>query len=1109
MKPLPGTPQRLPSLVEALLFCAWAFPVTGHAAFPLFVDEAEQRTPADLDLLPFGNSQCASGAGLTISAAGVFDYGTADEAAADSAATTTTALTPRYEPHAPAVSSQPPPSTRTTTSGLESITITSTSGSSSTTSEYDSTGNVVVTMRGASGEEIGTNFVANQSPAVWWNESAVSVTCTGQGTFVVTWDQSETGCAMARSFDQRGRALGDEVELHCPERPNAPIIAGAAGNQTEAWLAVVGDGTTVLRFDAARGTIVEGSTVSIASAPYGYPAIGARGNVAAVAWQNRDEITAVIVSPDGVTDFARLDTYPTGWKYRVRITPRPDSFLVSWHSEDQGGRVGREISRQPIQPANGTPTTTLPRGGAIEFGEPIAIDREEPNIWIEEGGRHELTTDSGSVWLATWRRSHFLPPINGPLDGVAHSSNKGLTWSEEPIRPTGSLSGWFDVVAGSDRAGSWLQIWNGWADSPTGDDALWLSHSANNARSWQTPRILDAPPTDGRYHWHSVFAVVSPAPKTWVLPVFRATDVYDAAPKDATFVVYRSKDDAATWKKVASIAVGPVENAWSGSAATTADGRIFVVWSQDGELHLATSPDSGLTWTAPRRLHAKRNITYGAAQDVVAAMSPGGVGIVAWKATGLFGTDADIAYCRTIDGGLSWSTPAPLNDYAIRDEGEDRAPSIAVDAESRWAATWISHDGRDGNPSMGALAVLAESVNGSRWSPARRLRPGSTSDREHDFRPRIAATAPGVWGVLWAHKTILDRDGRAHDDLLFSRWDRKCGNGRLDSGELCDDGNDVEGDACDTNCEPPSCGNGIVEGDEECDDANAVESDDCLVTCRRARCGDGVVRSDTEQCDDGNRDTHDACTNQCALATCGDGIVQTSAEECDDGNPYWSDNCLPRCTKARCGDGILRTGVEECDDGNTLDNDYCTNTCAYGDGCGNWERRTATQALGVLGYAIKLLPTCVIGDCDANADGNINSTDALHVLRQAVRAAEECVPSHSRIAVRLLSAETLGALQVRIDYEGAFDRLARNAAGSPDCYSPIEGALLAVNDQPGERVTVGLISIASFHGPADVVVCRTESGVGANRKIHVVIQDATTIDGAPVVPPPSVTVLPR
>ena len=67
-----------------------------------------------------------------------------------------------------------------------------------------------------------------------------------------------------------------------------------------------------------------------------------------------------------------------------------------------------------------------------------------------------------------------------------------------------------------------------------------------------------------------------------------------------------------------------------------------------------------------------------------------------------------------------------------------------------------------------------------------------------------------------------------HDDeaLLVG-----CGDGIVDPGEECDDGNTADGDDCDSTCMLPSCGNGIVDPLEECDDGNTVDSDACSNMC--------------------------------------------------------------------------------------------------------------------------------------------------------------------------------------------------------------------------------------------------------------------------------------
>jgi len=96
--------------------------------------------------------------------------------------------------------------------------------------------------------------------------------------------------------------------------------------------------------------------------------------------------------------------------------------------------------------------------------------------------------------------------------------------------------------------------------------------------------------------------------------------------------------------------------------------------------------------------------------------------------------------------------------------------------------------------------------------------------------------------------------------------------------------------------EPPICGDGKVEGSEECDDGNNVDGDGCNANCQDEYCGDSVLQPGLgEYCDDGNNIDGDGCSSTCEV------------------EPY-------------CGDGNLDRG-EECDDGNNIDGDGCSSTC--------------------------------------------------------------------------------------------------------------------------------------------------------------------------------------
>ncbi|MEE2836410.1 MAG: DUF4215 domain-containing protein [Myxococcota bacterium] len=140
---------------------------------------------------------------------------------------------------------------------------------------------------------------------------------------------------------------------------------------------------------------------------------------------------------------------------------------------------------------------------------------------------------------------------------------------------------------------------------------------------------------------------------------------------------------------------------------------------------------------------------------------------------------------------------------------------------------------------------------------------------------------------------------------LFSAAPIRCGDGQLDPGEECDDGNLVDTDRCDRQCRRARCGDGVVQTGEACDDGNLRHDDACVGSeCVEARCGDGYLQVGVEQCDQGEANSDvspDTCRTDCSLPRCGDGVVD-EGEACDDGNEVADDGC-DACQVPSCSDG--------------------------------------------------------------------------------------------------------------------------------------------------------------------------------------------------------------
>ncbi len=96
------------------------------------------------------------------------------------------------------------------------------------------------------------------------------------------------------------------------------------------------------------------------------------------------------------------------------------------------------------------------------------------------------------------------------------------------------------------------------------------------------------------------------------------------------------------------------------------------------------------------------------------------------------------------------------------------------------------------------------------------------------------------------------------------------------------------------------CGDGTLDMGEQCDDGNTTGGDGCSATCMIeaiTSCGDGTLDPPQEECDDGNTTAGDGCDSTCQLEPVGQNCGDTpgAGEKCDDGNLLNGDGCNPTC----------------------------------------------------------------------------------------------------------------------------------------------------------------------------------------------------------------------
>jgi cysteine-rich repeat protein len=238
----------------------------------------------------------------------------------------------------------------------------------------------------------------------------------------------------------------------------------------------------------------------------------------------------------------------------------------------------------------------------------------------------------------------------------------------------------------------------------------------------------------------------------------------------------------------------------------------------------------------------------------------------------------------------------------------------------------------------------------------------------------------------------LDNDG----DSLWDTDDPDCqqavcGDGVVDPGEQCDDGNTLDGDCCSSTCtfdpDGSSCTDGqFCNGEETCDGAGSCQAG------LPVDCSDGVGCTD-DACDE----DADACVNAPNDANCpDDGLFCDGLEFCDAMNDCQStgDPCPlgTVCSEgsdtcdavAACGNGILEPG-EECDDGNTLDGDCCSSQCFFepvGSSCSDGQFCNGEESCDGAGTCDAGLPVdcddgvaCTVDACDETADSCVSTAN--------------------------------------------------------------------------------------------------------------------------------------
>jgi hypothetical protein len=332
------------------------------------------------------------------------------------------------------------------------------------------------------------------------------------------------------------------------------------------------------------------------------------------------------VAVSGASPFAQTCSGPGGVLYRAAevepwlvVDPRNERHWVAvWQQDRWSNGSSRGLATAVTFDAGATWTRSTPRFSTCEGG---AYDRAT-DPWAD-------ISPDGTVWqvgLATTGASFTANSVNALL--VVRSSDGGLTWSDpvEIIRDEGAafFSDKQSLTADPFDARHVYVVWDRLRGDTGGPTVF--SRTTDGGSTWEVPRAIFDPGTGEQ----TIGNLIRVLPDGTLVNLFThirgsAGDDDDKAGQDKwTLEVLRSTDRGVTWSgpfRVSTFEAAdgmdpftrvPIrDGAPIAAMAVAVDGSLHVAWqdsrispdAQRNDILLARSVDGGLTWSTPVRVN--------------------------------------------------------------------------------------------------------------------------------------------------------------------------------------------------------------------------------------------------------------------------------------------------------------------------------------------------------------------------------------------------------------------------------------------------------------------------------------------------------------------------
>ncbi len=345
--------------------------------------------------------------------------------------------------------------------------------------------------------------------------------------------------------------------------------------------------------------------------------------------------------------------------------------------------------------ASAQPSSPVPRSGVVEVGPsarrpavprpsaapgaPAAISLTNVDASNDPAPQNETTvaTNPLNVRNIVGGANDYRCTLTGDAGaGFYTSMDGGATWSGgllPGITPCGggSYQAAGDPALAVDAAGSFYYAAIDF-DRTTSRSAISVSKSTDGGLTWGSPTFVTATNNSQIFNDKDYIAVDTHSASPFFGRVYVSWTRFNG--NLSPIVVSSSTDGGATFGPFVT-ASGAVNDAQGSVPAVGPNGELYVAfWSQSGAIYVVKSTNGGASFAAPVKVANIVTLpsplpgnSFRVNSFPSIAVGPNGNVYVSWSEW-VNGTNADVRFSRSTNGGVAWSAPVRVNSNPSDDQ---------------------------------------------------------------------------------------------------------------------------------------------------------------------------------------------------------------------------------------------------------------------------------------------------------------------------------------------------------------------------------------------------------------------------------------------------------